>query len=492
MMIWKVERESVLRTAKGYLMAAFVLSLPGILPAQQVAIGFYPVAGGPGGITAGPDGALWFTEINGNKIGRMTTSGVVTTYPVPTAGSYPDGIAVGPDGALWFTEYYGQQIGRMTTDGVVTEYPMCCYPTAITAGPDGALWVVGGDPSWIGRITTAGVVTQYFPPSSTGIYGITAGSDGALWFTEYDVSKIGRITTAGVITEYPIAGGASGITAGPDGALWFTDTNGIGRITTAGIFSEYPWSVPNGICFITTGPDAALWFTGCEESEIGRITTAGVITTYSYPYKGNGPGGITAGPNRALWFTDLYGGIGEAVFVTAGLSVSPASGFPGTTLTFTGSAFAPNESVKIHAGFLGSPVLATATADASGSFTRTAPELPLPYGSRQLLGVGQNSHRIGAASFSVTPRLILSPNSGTVGGSAVAEGLGFVPGEQVRIHWNNPLILLGTATANQDGTFNGAAALQFTVPSGAPPGANLVFGVGSISNVKVKTWFNVE
>jgi streptogramin lyase len=464
------------------------------MPGQQVAIGFYPVAGGPEGIAVGPDGALWFTLINGNEIGRMTTfGGVVTTYPVPTAGSMPRGITAGPDGALWFCEWGAGKIGRITTDGVVTEYNSEGTCFSITAGPDGALWFVPGNSSVgaIGRITTAGVVTWYYLSSLTSIFGITAGPDGALWFTEYDVSNIGRITTAGVITEYPItAATSSGITAGPDGALWFTDgTIGIGRITTAGVFSEYPLFVPNGICLITRGPDAALWFTGCEQPVIGRITTAGVITQYGY-YASDGPGGITAGPNRALWFTDLYSGIGEAVFVAASLSVSPVNGSPGIPLTFTGSAFAPNESVIIHAGFLGAAVLATATADASGAFTFTAPEPPLPYGSRQFLAVGQSSHRIGAATFSVTPRLILSPDSGTVGSTVVAEGLGFEPGEQVWIRWNNPRILLGVATANQDGTFNGAGALQFTVPSGAPAGANLVSGIQY--GPKVTTWFNVE
>ena len=31
---------------------------------------------GPAGITAGPDGALWFAEVVGNKIGRITTDGI--------------------------------------------------------------------------------------------------------------------------------------------------------------------------------------------------------------------------------------------------------------------------------------------------------------------------------------------------------------------------------------------------------------------------------
>src|SRR6476469_4297796 len=59
---------------------------------------------GPVGITAGPDGALWFTESFANRIGRITTNGVISEFPLPVAGSAPVAITRGPDGALWFTE----------------------------------------------------------------------------------------------------------------------------------------------------------------------------------------------------------------------------------------------------------------------------------------------------------------------------------------------------------------------------------------------------
>jgi streptogramin lyase len=51
----------------------------------------------PGSITAGPDGALWFTEPVGgvNKIGRITTNGVITEFPIPTASSFPSVINKG-------------------------------------------------------------------------------------------------------------------------------------------------------------------------------------------------------------------------------------------------------------------------------------------------------------------------------------------------------------------------------------------------------------
>jgi len=81
-------------------MAVLLLSLPAIGAAQRIAIGEYPAPSGsfPVGITAGPDGALWFTEPYG--IERVTTSGFITEYHVPTEFFGLLGIAAGPDGAL--------------------------------------------------------------------------------------------------------------------------------------------------------------------------------------------------------------------------------------------------------------------------------------------------------------------------------------------------------------------------------------------------------
>ncbi len=69
-------------------------------------------------ITKGPDGNLWFTENDGNNIGQITPSGVVTEFAIPTLRSAPRVITQGPDGNLWFTEFNG---GRD------------CHPTAAMA-----------------------------------------------------------------------------------------------------------------------------------------------------------------------------------------------------------------------------------------------------------------------------------------------------------------------------------------------------------------------
>jgi streptogramin lyase len=133
--------------------------------AGQVTI--YAATSRPVGITAGPGGALWFTDQENSSIGRITISGTVKTFTGIGIGS-PQEIALGPDGALWFTNYGSNSIGRITTAGVVTNYtgPRISYPVGIAAGPDGALWFSNSHNNSIGRITAAGVVTNY---TGTGI-----------------------------------------------------------------------------------------------------------------------------------------------------------------------------------------------------------------------------------------------------------------------------------------------------------------------------------
>ena len=93
----------------------------------------FPVAtaaSGPFSIALGPDGNV-FTEVNSNKIGRITPSGVATEFPT-AAGSRPGGIVAGPDGALWFTEIGSNKIGRMTVDGTVTSAVAVLDESALT------------------------------------------------------------------------------------------------------------------------------------------------------------------------------------------------------------------------------------------------------------------------------------------------------------------------------------------------------------------------
>jgi uncharacterized repeat protein (TIGR01451 family) len=267
----------------------------------------------PFGITAGPDGNLWFAESNSNAIGRITTAGAITEFPAGNGG--PEEIASGPDGNLWFTQELGKgQIGRITPSGTTTFFPV---PTqfpglfGITLGPDGNLWFTEhlGSSNRIGRITPTGVVTEFPIPTASSIpLGIAAGPDGNLWFAENGNNAVGRITPAGAITEFPIPtpnAAPTAITAGSDGNLWFNEdgANQIGRITTTGKVTEFPLPAtldsPAGI---TVGADGNLYFGGVNA--IGQITPTGTVTAFPYPGGFAQVEGITSGPDGNIWFTD--------------------------------------------------------------------------------------------------------------------------------------------------------------------------------------------
>jgi streptogramin lyase len=70
--------------------AIIALALPIGAAAQTITEFTVPTAvSQPWLIAAGPDGALWFTEYNGNKIGRITTTGTITEFTIPTVNSGP-------------------------------------------------------------------------------------------------------------------------------------------------------------------------------------------------------------------------------------------------------------------------------------------------------------------------------------------------------------------------------------------------------------------
>jgi LPXTG-motif cell wall-anchored protein len=76
-------------------------------------------------------------------IGRVTLDDAVSTYPVPTERSLPYHIVTGPDGALWFTEQDANKIERIQIRGVPTAPSGAGLPrTGRTSFA--TWWLVGG------------------------------------------------------------------------------------------------------------------------------------------------------------------------------------------------------------------------------------------------------------------------------------------------------------------------------------------------------------
>jgi streptogramin lyase len=105
------------------------------------------------GITAGPDGDVWFTEGQANQIGMITPDGQITEFRVPAPNSQPGGITTGPDGNIWFTELGSGQIGEFVLNdggGVARSALKAKGTLAVNAATVEALFAGRGRPAFEG------------------------------------------------------------------------------------------------------------------------------------------------------------------------------------------------------------------------------------------------------------------------------------------------------------------------------------------------------
>jgi streptogramin lyase len=242
----------------------------------------------PLNIIAGPDGALWFTEgglVTGGSgaIGRITTSGSVSEYVLPTPAGHDSEaweLVVGPDGNLWFSwitldpslpaSTATGSIGRITPSGTITEFPLPAGHRAagITRGPDGNLWFADDQGSTIGQMTTSGAVTMYpVPTPNSSPSDITTGSDGNLWFSEFNFasSKIGRLSLTGaapppvVPVVTPSISSFSPASGSPGTAVAVAGSNLLGTTSVRfGVTLQPTYSIdPTGTLITTTVPAGA-------------------------------------------------------------------------------------------------------------------------------------------------------------------------------------------------------------------------------------------
>jgi virginiamycin B lyase len=257
--------------------------------------------GGPYAVAASPDGALWVTLTQANRIARVTLDGGVETFKVPkqpmqvtphgwftyagglgriTPDGYvskvalegsPYGLVEAADGAVWFTAE--NTIGRF--DGRLGWFGAPSTPTMIATGPDGALWFTLNATSSVGRITLDGHMTvRELPTRDCGPVGI-CGTHDAVWFTEIIADQLGRVGVDDVVQELPLGEGAKPhavIPAQADGvwvSLW--GAGAVAHISDDGEYAEIELEAgaePHGMAI---GADGALWV-ACEAGYLQRIT----------------------------------------------------------------------------------------------------------------------------------------------------------------------------------------------------------------------------
>ena len=306
-------------------------------------------------------GALAMVLAGGLALSLQTAAlaapaGMLKQFKVPTADSQPRAITSGSDGNRWFTEgteFTGApaKIGRITSAGAVTEFPVdCngCIITDIARGPGDTLYFTSNDAS-LGSINTAGQQLASVPlPNSSALGGNLAVHGDDVWITDFNNDSLWRYNiTSGQFTQLPVpepadvavdglgtvwftapldgaidrldpatgtvastdAGGLipRELAVATDGQVWFTarfTPQGVGRLdpdTNPHVVTTFPLTNvgPEGIA---ASPDGSMWFTQTTKGNIASIDNAGVITE-TKTVRGSEPFGITVAANGDPWYT---------------------------------------------------------------------------------------------------------------------------------------------------------------------------------------------
>jgi len=196
--------------------------------------------GEPHSVAVGPDGSIYIAS--DNRIRRVGTDGIITTVvgngdwgysgdggPATSASLYyPDGVAFGPDGCIYFSDMNNQRIRRVGADGIITTVAgngtpgfsgdggpatsaSLYVPRGIAFGPDGSIYIADYASYRIRRVGPEGIITtvagNYLsgfsgdggPATSASLsvpYGVAVGPDGSIYIADQYNHRVRRLASS--------------------------------------------------------------------------------------------------------------------------------------------------------------------------------------------------------------------------------------------------------------------------------------------------------
>ena len=306
-----------------------------------------PTAGSaPMGIASGPDGALWFAENNGAQIGRVTTGGAITEYatvqvpnftgPGPRS-AFPYGITSGPDGNIWYSDLPigrtpGTAIGRLplvSCGDLTNSVTSANNGTGVrdTPGAQQTVQIFLGN-CGVPALTSATTSTIVTPPSgcpaapsipsfaSTLDYGQSTSHTSSFVdpsclgiYTVTSTTMIGSATLATTTTYYVVSKGAGSHMVGDFNGDGYQDV-AVSDVSTGGTDKGQVlvyYGGPNGLD--TKSPQLFTPLTAGMPSQLASV-----------PQIGLGFGGsLVAGDYNGDGYSDLAIGVPGYGYTTAGM-----------------------------------------------------------------------------------------------------------------------------------------------------------------------------
>ncbi len=312
-------------------------------------------------------GNLFVADFNNNKIRKIDTNGIITTYagngafafggdggPAVSASlNRPASVFVDSSDRLYIADEYNHRIRMVNASGIITTVAgngtagfggddsiatnaMLNYPSSVKQDRAGNLVIADQVNERLRRIDGAGIIRtiagggasalESIPATNASLSNplvVTIDTSGAIVFSEYGTNRIRKVNTAGIIS----------LVAGT-GALGFSGDGGPATLAKlrrpAGVTAD-----KNGNLFICDYDPASLSHTNCR---IRKVAASGIISTIAGDsttiYGGDGDPSLAAQIfNPGALAVDGKG----AIYVIDSQVIVRKSGSTGIMSTFAGT-----------------------------------------------------------------------------------------------------------------------------------------------------------
>lgn len=270
----------------------------------------------PTAVDVAPDGAVWFTVEFSDAIG-VFRNGRIERIRKTSQNLEPLGLAADGAGGAWYTDTPLRAISRISSDGLVQSFPLSTPIVRLgrlALAPDGAVWFADIVTAGVTRLQN-GVYQRHDMGGQGGTpFGVAVDAKGIVWTTLQGADKLGRISKDGQVTVFDVPTRNSGlgdIAVDRSGAVWFLElrANKIARFAD-GRVTEFPVPTPAaGLTSLATAPDGSVWFTELSIGALGRLRN-GEIKEFRLPGPGRRPFGVAVDAANDVWYTDISGWLG--------------------------------------------------------------------------------------------------------------------------------------------------------------------------------------
>lgn len=181
-----------------------------------------------------PDGSLWYTGQEANKLGRLDPkTGQFKEYPLQTQHSGPHGLVADTAGNIWFTAISAGYVGKLNPQtGEIVEYRPTdgteIDPHTPVFDRNGILWFTNEETNYVGRLDPkTGKMTLAKSPTAHAVpYGIVILPNNTPFFCEFGANKLASVDPNTMqIHEYPLPSASARprrIALAPD-TVYYTD-----------------------------------------------------------------------------------------------------------------------------------------------------------------------------------------------------------------------------------------------------------------------------